>query len=724
LPEPEDFPEFEYITGYGQPPEMQKFEREVIPVGLQELERSIRKELKPRNKARDLSPVRREIKVIERFWEELDGNQDKYAEEIEWLNLMWYYRLMGKFLFINGKATYITGGFWHLLNFWTFPNNTRPDYRDRDRRWSIGIKFCETCTTTFKDIDPDSGLPVMNAYGKYDMIDIARRTIFGPNYMKARRVGDTSKIENEFEEFSSRTISARIGIQGMSDENATTVFQEHLVQPFLKLPLFWKPIFDAAGGIAPKNTLLFDDLDNIDFGLHTIIDYATSADKSKYDGKFLHRFHADEFGKLQRSDPNTVIGVVKYCLSLGAGGNIHGLGAITTTCDEILDMSAGDNYMQFCNKSHYECRDANGQTETGFINIFFPAQDSLEGFIGPYGESIIDEPTPDQARFIGKTYGAMKFIENKIASYRRAKDWNGLALFRRQHPICFLDVFTPPPSQQVLRRDIVEDTLHFLKVHPEEVAVQGDFFRVGGILDGTVGWHPNPEGRFFMSRNFLPHETNRKIMRDRSWAPAVPDRFVGSPDTFGVSKPLGRKSNGGLVIRWRRDFINDPADKEMDLVESERDIITYSFRPPTVEEFAEDMLMAHIYVGAMCFPERNNMAVIDHFRRRGYENFLLYEHDRVTGKRRNEPGWWNHSSIVDEYIKVLADDVVKHGKRCKHPDLLEEYLKFGGRAYLTDCDLVAGKLGTLIAERNPYYQLVKGAMNHISVEGWIPYYKE
>lgn len=721
LPEPEEFPDMESVFGYGMLPELQKFQKEVTPEGLIGLERAIRKELKPKNKSRDLSPVRREIRIIERYWEELENNQDKYSEEIEWLHLMWYYRLMGKFFFVNGKVTYITGAYWKFLNYWTFPNNSIPDYRDRDRRWEVGLKFCEVCTTTFKDIDEESGLPVKNGRGEYDMIDIGTRTLFGPNYMKARRVGDTSRIESAWEEYVTRAIAGKVGIQGMSDENATTVFAEHFIQPFIKQPIFWKPIWDAAGGIVPKNAMLFDDLDNMEFGLHSLVDFATSSDKGKYDSKYLDRYHGDEFGKLERSDPNIVIGVVKFCLSLGGGGKIHGLGAITTTVDQIKDKSAGENYMRFCAKSHYECRDENGQTASGFINIYFSSVDGLDGFIGPHGESIIDKPTPEQARFIGKDYGAKKFIDNKIRAYRRAKDWDGLVLFRRQHPLVFMDCFTPPPKDQILRRDIIEAQLEFLRARPHLKAVRGDFYWIGGQIDGTVGWIPNLEsGRFYMSRKFLPGETNKKVRRDQCWHPLVGDRFVGSPDTFGVNKPQGRKSNGGLVIRWRRDFINDPADREMEEVESERDVVTYSHRPDTVYEYCEDMLMAHIYCQALCYPERNNTNVIEHFRRRGYEGYLLYDHDRQTGKRKSEPGWWNHSAIVDEYIKVLADDVVKHGRRCMHEDLLNEYMEFGGRAYLTDCDLVAGKLGTLMAERNPYYQMISHGAGAIDVTGWIP----
>jgi len=721
LEEPDDFPQMEDIEGYGLPPEDQKFKRETIPQALIDLEKKIRKELQPRNVARDISPVRRELKVIIRFWEELENNQEQYSVEIDWLRLMWYYRLMGKFLFINGKVTYIPGAFWFFLNFWTFPNNSMADYRDRDRRWSIAIKYCEVCTTTFKDIDKETRLPVKNVYGKYDMIDIGVRTIFGPNFIKARRVGDTSKLENWFAEYTLRTLAAKTGIQGMSDTNATTVFQEHLVQPFIKLPIFWKPLFDAAGGISPKNTLLLDDLDNVDFGLHAIIDYATSSDKSKYDSKYLDRFHIDEGGKMERSDINDIIGVVKFCLSLGAGNKIHGLGGCTTTVDQIEDMSAGENFMRFCNQSHFEVRDDNGQTGTGFVNIFFSAVDGMDGYIGPYGESVIDDPTPEQARFIGKDHGAMKFIENKINAYRRAKDWNGLALFRRQHPIKFLDCFTPPPKNQVLRRDLIEAQIEFLNRNPQFKAVRGNFYWIGGQIDGTVGWAEDPEnGRFYLSKKFMPSETNRKVRRDNMWWPAFTEKYLLSADTFGVNKPLGRKSNGGITCEWRRDFIIDPQDKEMDLVQSERDILTYSFRPDTVDEYCEDVLMAAIYIGAMIYPERNKTNVIDHIIRRGYGGYLLYDYDRNTGKPKPSPGWWNKDELVEDAIRWLAAEIVNNVKRCYHIDLLHEYMEFGGRQYLTDYDMVASKLGTVIGKRNMYYQIVKNTGIKISVKGWIP----
>lgn len=721
---PSDFPDIKSVHGYGLPPDKQKFEREVVPQSLVELERSVRLELKPKKKSDNISPARRELRVIELFWERLDHEQERFSEEIEWLRKMWYYRLFGKYTFINGKVTWIPPEYWFYLNFWFLNNNRLPDYRDRDRRWAVSFKFAYTTTETFRYIDEQTGLPVANAYGKYDMLDTGNRVIFFVNYLKARRVGDTSKIECFGVEGATRRIKGKMGIQGMDDDNATTVFQEHCVQPFVILPVFWKPVFDSAGGIFPKTSLVLDDMDDVGFGLHSMITFATSSDKAKFDGKFLHFFHGDEFGKMARSNVNDVVGVVKFCLATGGGSNIHGLGAITSTVDEIDDKSAGENFMLFCNRSHFERRDANGQTESGAINVFFKAEDGLEGFIGPYGESVIETPTPEQARFIGKNYGARKFIDNKIASFRRNRDWNGLALFRRTHPQCFADCFVPPPSAQVLRRDLIEGRISVLENNKELQAVRGDLFWINGA-DSKVGWIPNPEnGKFYLSKRFDPGEANQKLMRDGMWWPRYMDRYLASADTFGIDKPQGRKSNGSILVTWLRDITVDPLDKDLDLVQSDRDILTYSGRPETVSEYCEDCLMASVFTGAMMYPERNKENVIDHFRRRNYGGYLLYDIDRNTGKPKPSPGFWNKNELMDAAIRWLAEDIVKNINRYNHLDLLYELLDFGGRSYLTNMDLTVAKLGTLIGKKNAFYEMVTGVNNSISVEGFIPWYKE
>jgi len=725
MPEPESWPSPELIEGYGLPRDKQKFTREITPQGLIELERTIRHNNKPKGKARDLSPVRRELTIINSFWEILEEQQEKYKEEIEWLGKMWYYRLFGKHLYINGKHTYLTGDNWWYNNYIYLNNGHIADYRDRDRRWYLGIKYCETTTETFANFNSETGLPMPEADGTYLMRDTLKRVCFGVNYPKMRREGFTSRLAARNIEKATRRQGGKVGIQAKDDDTATgVIFPEHYIQPFIKLPIFWKPIFDAAGGIAPKNTLLFDSLDDVGFGLHSQIDVATSSAKSKFDGMYLHDYQGDEFGKLERSDPNEIIAVIKFCLSTGGGSNIHGFAGVGSTVDEVTDESAGENYQKLCQKSQFDIRKDSGQTASGLFTLFFSSADGLEGFIDFYGESIIGDPTPEQARFIGKIYGAMEYLEGEIASYRRQKDWAGLAAFRRQYPIKYSDCFIKPPSQQILRRDLLEGQISFLQTHPELQAVRGDLYWKNGA-DSEVGWLPNAEtGRFYLSRQFKPGETNQKIRRDNMWYPTTMDRFVASADTYGIDVTLGRKSNGSILVRWRRDVMIDPLDKDIELIESDRDVLTYSFRCDTVSEYCEDCILAAVYTGSMMYPERNKTNVIDHFIKRGYGGYLLYDHDRVTGKAKPSAGFWNKNELMDAAIRWLQEDLVKNHTRYYHLDLLQELLNFSGRNALTNLDLTVSKLGVLISERNPFYSMVKGHNNRVSVEGWIPGYDD
>lgn len=720
LTEPEGWPEMERIDGYGKRPSDQYFERETIPPALVELESSIRYELRPVGKSSDLTPVRRELTLINKFWDTLNANQEKYKDEIEWIRRMWYYRLVGKFFFCNGKVTYIPGFYWFFLNFYVLNSGSLPQYRDRDRRWSLAFKWAEVCTTTFSNINKETGTPIPESDGTYAMTDTGNRVFFGCVFPKARRVGDSSRLECYLLEFATRKLGGKCGIQAKDDATAETIFSEHLIQPYLKIPLFFKPLFDTSAGLVPKNGISFDDYNNPTNGLHSIVDVATSSDAKKFDGKYLDIYHGDEFGKLQREDCNEVVGIIKYCASTGGGSKIHGIMGITSTTDEVSDKSAGENFMRLCNRSMYEQRNDNGQTSSGLFTVFFRAEDGLEGYVGPYGESIIENPTPDQIRFIGKKIGARQFIDNNIAALRRSKDFHGLAMFRRQHPQSYNDCFIPPPSAQVLPRELIETQISFLQQNPQLQAVRGDLFWKAG-LDSEVVWIPNAEnGRFYLSRRFAPSETNRKVYRDNMWWPLHQDKFLASADTFGVDQTIGRKSNGSILIRWRHDITVDPPGKEMELWESGRDILTYSHRPSTVGEYVEDVIMAIVYTGAKLYPERNKENLLDGVIRRGYGGYLLYDHDRNTGKPKPTAGFWNKNELMDAAIRWLDEDLKKNYKRYYHLELLKELLDFGGRQYLTNLDLTVSKLGTLIGEKNAYYDLVKSFDKTWDCSGWIP----
>ena len=727
LAEPKKFPEFKLIDGYGKNPEDQVFERQETPPKLVALEERLRKHLK---RERKISNIKKELLLIDMFWEELDEKQSEYKKELAWLRKMVYHRIFGYWFFCNGIATYITGDHFFFLNWW-YLDDILPEYRDRDRRVYIGEMFAELDTTTFKNIDPVTRKPIPNENGEYEMIDLGYRVCLGANRPKARRVGDTSKIQAKGANRVTLHGDFHFGSQGRDESHALKIFRENFVNPFIKLPVFFKPQWDSQLGVRPKEHFLFDSEDG---GLpyHTRVTHALTASAENYNGDKLHLYHRDEAGNTAGENVNDGHKIIKHCLMLGS--KIIGFADYTTTVQSVSERSAGENYFKLCMDSQYEIRNENGQTSSGMYNLFTRGEDGKEGNVGKYGESIIGTPTPEQARFIGRSYGAKQEIENEVKEYKRKKDWEGLAIYQRQYPQCFRDCFSPPARSQFFNQELLRTRVQYLNFSArEELPRRGDFVRKS-FPDGEVIFIDNPDGRFYLSidmegmmgkygKNYKP---SQRYQEDGNWLPVNPIIFVASTDTFGQDKTLGRASNGGGAVRWLRDKSVDPDTKDISQWLSQRPVCTYNFRPDTVEEYSEDMLMMCEYFNAMCYPERNKTNTIDYFRAKKREGYLLYDFDPLTLKRASIPGWWHGGQSNDKALKVFnlfRDDISKNGKRWTHTDLITECLSIVDPKDMTNYDLFTAYGGCLLAEMNPFYTMMEQALdNQIDTKEWMNMY--
>jgi len=393
--------------------------------------------------------------------------------------------------------------------------------------------------------------------------------------------------------------------------------------------------------------------------------------------------------------------VVKNCLSLGSGVDIIGFMQYTTTVDE-MDRSSGENYLRLSKGSHYEMRNENGQTMSGLVNIFFRASDGLHGFIGKYGESVEDEPTWDQTKHTGKKIGARKYIENIRLQLLRDKNIEALIEHKRQHPMNWAEVFTPPAKNTFFRMDILENRIQQLQ-HEEEPPRRGNFYRVSADRDSDVRWVDDSDGKFYMSYAFKPEETNKRIKENGVYRPMNPDRFVASADPFRLEKTEGGKmSNGAIVVRLKHDPLVDPPEKEVSQWQTARAVITYNHRPDTKEEFAEDCLMACIYSGAPCYPE-NNIDVIEmHFKQRGYAGYLLYDLDWSTGRPKKSAGFFSGIDVKKKIFVLMRGEIANHGMRIKHIDVLKECMEVKGIDEMTDFDLFTAYGGSLLAEESSF----------------------
>ena len=410
--------------------------------------------------------------------------------------------------------------------------------------------------------------------------------------------------------------------------------------------------------------------------------------------------------------------IIKICATLGH--RIVGFCVYTTTVEEVSEKSAGENYMKLCFDSHYHIRDENGRTTSGMYNFFVAAFRRMEGFIDPYGDPIIETPTVDQARFIGKRYGAKQFIESTIKELKRKKDWEGLAVFQRQYPCVFRDCFSPPAKNQYWDVTSLRERIQYLTFSGRsELPTRGNFRRNGGVHGWVEFVEDSVGGRFLLSRDFKPDETNLKYQHHGVYYSSNPYRFVASADTFGMDKTRGRASLGGGMVWWKFDNKIDDPKSDSSTWKTDRPIITYCSRPDTVEEYCDDMLMMCQYTGAMMYAERNKDNVNVWFKKMGYDGFLLYNVNK-DGSRAQEAGFWSDKWIKIKIFNEVKTAVTKLYSRCTHVDWMTELIDIRDPEDMTNYDLFTAGGGCLLALNHPFYELEHIATRKINTSGIIP----
>ena len=403
--------------------------------------------------------------------------------------------------------------------------------------------------------------------------------------------------------------------------------------------------------------------------------------------------------------------VIKNCLSLGSGAEIIGFMQYTTTVDE-MDRSAGENYLLLSQASHWERRGENGQTASGLVNIFLPAYDGLQGFIDRYGQSVIDTPTPEQARFIGRNIGARQYLENIRAQLLREKRIEELIEHKRQFPMEWSEVFTPPAKNTFFRVDILENRISELQLDVEPPR-RGNLYHRSADRDSDIMWQEDEEnGRFYLSRKFLPGEINQRTRDQGTYRPINPDKFVACADTYRVEKTEGsRMSNGAGVVRWKHDVMIDPPDKDIHDWDTSRAIMTYCNRPSTLDEYGEDMLMMCVFCGSLMYPEANIDFIEKYFIRRGYAGYLMYDTDWKTGRPRAYAGFYSTIDTKKKIFTLTANEIAVHGHRIRHVDYLKECMAIKSVDEMTEYDLFTAYGGTLLAEENTLSKIIEPAVD-------------
>jgi hypothetical protein len=278
-------------------------------------------------------------------------------------------------------------------------------------------------------------------------------------------------------------------------------------------------------------------------------------------------------------------------------------------------------------------------------------------------------------------------------------------------------------SYEIIDKRIAElRKLHSLGKPPVKV---GNFYRENNDPEGRVYWRTEDDGRFEMSMELPKEHTNLKrktLIWDvekggmiPSWEPVYKSRFTLGCDPFEYSNTkvdtgTSKQSDGGIAVLRSRDMSIDKGD-DPHTWSTRRFVLSYRYRPASLLEYNEDVLMAAEYYGAMVFMERNKTGTWEHFIRRGRGGFLKYQMDLTTGKLADKPGYYAQGASKDEMFGELKDYIEFRGAEEDHLGFLEEARNIKAKDELTKYDKLAAHGAALLGDKSPHGKAQERMLN-------------
>ncbi|MHB1316952.1 MAG: hypothetical protein ACYCZW_03840, partial [Minisyncoccota bacterium] len=304
-------------------------------------------------------------------WEQFDKKKkdddaEFYDERLEdFKKQEWSRRLNGFWFRNNGKATYITG-MHYLYMQWFSIDIGYPKFRQPDLEYFWFLQYC---------------IEDNNCMG---MLEITKR-----------RFGKTFRGGLFVMEYVSRTKMTQGTLQSKSGPDAKKVFSKAIVNPFRRLPKFFRPEYDMSLGVNPKTEMRFEKTnvrgkganDNIDKDeLGSSITWY-SADPLAQDGGKVHRGLQDEWAKTVECDIYDRHEVMRYCV-VDDEGNIIGKLLYTSTVEKIESEKKGvqEGAKKLWDGSDQLNKGENGRTSSGLYRFFMSAKRAKNFNIYGFGD--------------------------------------------------------------------------------------------------------------------------------------------------------------------------------------------------------------------------------------------------------------------------------------------------------------------------------------------------
>jgi len=515
---------------------------------------------------------------------------DEYVESIrsrEWNRRLcgvwfWNYNPFKK----ESELLYMTGQHYLYCTYWRFQGKYM-DFRITDMETWYVINYC--------DNDPDC---------------------LGLNFLTRRKLGKTSFSGCwAYERTSRPPYNQHCGIQSKDDPGAEEVFKKAIVQPWQKLPDFFRPIYDTMKGDDPSELRFFhtsrrgstaETEREGEEALESWIDFGP-ATEGFYDGPELDTYISDEAGKVEKKiSIRTRQDTVRYCAEIE--GQYHSFSngiwrkrkQIYTTTVESDESTADEHeFQELVADSNPLKRNDNNRTTTGLYTFFLPAHKAF------FFDNVYGHPNVKKAE---------DFLINTRDSLERQGKLRELASAKRKNPMTLKEAFSVDGQHSLYNPILIQEQLDRCNWDDKKTEL-GDLVwkdgyeferpvvnefgdKIGSELN-SIEWHPNPNGRWEKLVGWFPEEPNKVVKRNEVYLPN--NYFVNTIgcDPFKYDKTKDkRRSNCAAFNYQMKDDVN-PSEYDDTFT------LRYSFRAESTRMSNYDILKMAWWCGSRVLFERN-----------------------------------------------------------------------------------------------------------------------
>lgn len=603
-------------------------------------------------------------------WDEYDKKRKEddaefYDERLEdFKRQEWDRRLNGFWYMNNGKATYLTGLHYLYLQWWSIDIGY-PKFRIPDLEKFYFMEYCIQ--------DPLC----------MGMLEVTKRR-FGKSFVAGLFVS----------EYITRTKMTNGGIQSKTGSDAKKFFAKTVVNPFRRLPKFFRPEYDMSLGVNPKSEMRFqktnvrgkkaeESIDKDELG--SVIDFQ-SADTVAYDGQKLHRYVADECGKTTEVNVYDRHEVVRYCL-LDDEGNIIGKALYTTTVEKLTSEKDGvqDAFKLLWEESNQEKRQENGTTSSGLYRFFMSAKRT---------RNFDDFGYPDENKTLDQILADRETVKNNPRA---------LSARVRKEPLTIDEAFSTDSDKCIFNVMNIGAREQYLKENPV-IKRHIMFYR---DLDQTVRWRNITEKEedfhWVITQFPKPGEENKHTFDVKLRKPGR--IYDGAIAIDGYSNSQGGKY-GSKASAWigRRYDLLDPDN-------TGKAIGHLYGRPQIKETLHEQVLLAAEFYGYQAWYEHNSDDYLSYFRDRGRVGYLgSYPMSTIDPSKREtadrHKGFPTTPFSLTKQTDVGIMYFENHIDSIDFENLLEDAKKFDPNNR-TDYDITVSFLMLIVCLMEPVQKQVK-----------------